>query len=89
VRPILRSVPAQVLGDAMPITETEGVKCLCCGQWTRKRGNPVTPEQAAIGLRFLERLGYTREMLLEPENRKTLEFTSPGMVEWLETQAPH
>jgi hypothetical protein len=63
-----------------------GFKCLCCDQIITKQGAPVTPERAARAFTFLTALGYTRDSLLS-EHRANIEFTAPGLAEWIEQQS--
>jgi hypothetical protein len=60
--------------------------CLCCAQPVKRRGNPLTltPERAARSYKFLLALGYTREQLLG-EHRENLDYTTPGLTLWIET----
>jgi len=62
-------------------------KCLCCDLPVLKQGAPVTEERAARGYAFLRRIGFTREALLG-EHRANLDYTAPGLVEWIERNAP-
>jgi hypothetical protein len=60
-------------------------KCLCCDQIVSKPGQRVTPEKAVRAFAFLNALGYSRESLLG-EHRANIDFTAPGLAEWLEQQ---
>lgn len=62
--------------------------CLCCDKIIAERGKPATPQEAAKAFLFLNALGYSRESLLS-EHRANIEFTMPGLAEWLEQNGPN
>ncbi|MGD0106769.1 MAG: hypothetical protein ABSC06_22430 [Rhodopila sp.] len=58
--------------------------CPCCGQIpTTRRTTPVTEEQAARGYLFCRARGFTREQLLSETYRETLDFTAPGLRDFI------
>lgn len=62
-------------------------KCMCCDQIITKMGNHVTLENAAKHYDILLSLGYTRFDLLT-KYRPNLEFTLPGLIEWITEHHP-
>jgi len=58
--------------------------CPCCGQPAKRRFTPVTESEAAAGYLHCLRRGLTREELLSERWRETLDFTAPGLRDFIE-----